>query len=648
MPTPVLPTVAVSRALACSVVALSLTQPVEAQWRQVQAPTVVPVEALTAVPAAPGTLVASVRPAAAAGGLAHSYDDGATWRWEPSVGTPLLTSLEPHPTDPNELWGATFRLWKSADAGGSWQRVYAHTNALEVVALDPGDPDRVYAVGYVVVPGGTLHRSVDGGQSWVSTWPIYFDQFNDVVVAPNPGIGVVLLAADSGLYRSVDGGTTLTNVLSKKGIELAVGAQNPLAIWSIVLNNNGTKTRLFRSLDGGVTWTQVLEPADDLTDILAHPTDAARAWVVGTSSGAHYTVDGGQTWSAGVGMSIMAGLDSIVGSSASATTLFAGGKGGYGGIWRSNDSGVSWQPSGSGLNTPIPDLRFDVTGRAYASGLGVPLRQPTESAAWEVLTYPKGATSRVVDIATHPSDPTILAWLNYKGQFKFDRVELSTDDGATWTHVTPPTAKTWTEDVSDLAFGSAGTLYTASRNSKFQRSGNLGTTWTTRQAPWSTPIEVVPDPFSNDRVFVTDYSTLHRSADKGNTWTSHSIGAAGNLLPAELVASSTQPDLLYVLAGQVQKELFRSTDAGSTWTAIGSGLPPSGSTHLAVDPNDDGRILVAASHSLYLSLDGGETFAPFAGVADGARVTSLAFDPSQPGRAWMSTEEGKLHVHDFH
>jgi len=408
-------------------------------------------------------------------------------------------------------------------------------------------------------------------------------------------------------------------------------------------------TWLRQSLDGGVTWSLTTSPADDVTDLIAHPSDPDRAWAVGRASGAFGTSDGGVTWVPGAGVSPGAGLTSLVLAPTSASTLVAGGEGGHGGIWRSTDGGLRWEHASAGPSTPIPDLCFDGAGRVYAVGLGVPLRRASQVPPWEPLNYDGGATSTATSLSVHPGDPSTIAWLAESPEWWiFDRLQVSTDDGVTWQHVTPPPAMSSTWEVRQVAFDSEGTLYAGSQNGDLHRTTDLGAVWQTLDAPWALLRELVPDPLDPDRLHATDNGAYYRSSDRGITWTRHGIGPHAARLPVDLTVSSASSDELSVLAGQLEKQLYQSSNGGTSWIAVGAGLPAVGLTRLAVDPTRPARMLVGtAGAGAWLSLDGGSSFVPCDAGIENTAVVSIAFDPLAPGRAWLSCADGRLFVASF-
>jgi len=135
------------------------------------------------------------------------------------------------------------------------------------------------------------------------------------------------------------------------------------------------------------------------------------------------------------------------------------------------------------------------------------------------------------------------------------------------------------------------------------------------------------------------------SDDYGRTWISvfdeeptQSIGA--------IAVAASDPDLIYVASGEglhrpdlsVGDGIYRSTDAGRTWTHLGlrdgQQIPA-----LAVDPRDPRRLFAAvlghpygpsAQRGIFRSTDGGETWQRVLFKNENTGGSDVEIDPSNP------------------
>jgi photosystem II stability/assembly factor-like uncharacterized protein len=144
---------------------------------------------------------------------------------------------------------------------------------------------------------------------------------------------------------------------------------------------------------------------------------------------------------------------------------------------------------------------------------------------------------------------------------------------------------------------------------------------------------------------------LLKSVDGGFSWHTGSGpgGAPGPTHVLSFALDPRQPDVQY--AGTLDNGIWKSTDAGETWSRA---LPTASLdvvTALAVDPGDGERIYAAIDHfasdspplmapmrgEIWRSEDGGATWARLA-VGQTA-VRALAVDPTDPRRAYAGFEQ---------
>jgi photosystem II stability/assembly factor-like uncharacterized protein len=154
--------------------------------------------------------------------LFKSTDSGATWTLiyeDPrvsSLGLPVISrsGLEVY----LNVGGFAYRdLIQSHDFGLTWSSVdgsglpFEQAYALTVAAVDPFNPNVVY--GYFGERAGSIYRSTTGGGHWVdiggSGLPVPAD-VSEIVVDPSSST-TLYVSTGSGLFRSLDGGTTWQN-----------------------------------------------------------------------------------------------------------------------------------------------------------------------------------------------------------------------------------------------------------------------------------------------------------------------------------------------------------------------------------------------------------------------------------------------------
>ncbi|MBN2408364.1 MAG: glycosyl hydrolase [Candidatus Aminicenantes bacterium] len=278
---------------------------------------------------------------ATGGGVWKTEDGGLSWTCVSdgffktgSVGAIAVSEL-----DPNVIYvgmgEAPIRgdvshgdgVYKSMDAGKTWKQVgLADTRQISRVRIHPRDPGLVYvaALGHVYGPNMDrgIFRTKDGGQAWEKI--LFRNKATGAIdLAMDPSNPRVLYAAlweagrtpysltsggpGSGLFKSVDGGDTWTEISRNKGlpqgilgkIGVTVCPARPERVWAIVEAEDGG---VFRSDDGGETWEKVNEErrlrqrAWYYSRIYADPQDSETVYVLNT--GFYRSTDGGKTYSA--------------------------------------------------------------------------------------------------------------------------------------------------------------------------------------------------------------------------------------------------------------------------------------------------------------------------------------------------------------
>ena len=128
------------------------------------------------------------------------------------------------------LWHAGHgSLWKTTNSGVTFSPVFDANKsyAIGCVAIDPTNPNVVW-VGTGennnqnnVIYGDGIYKSEDGGKSWKNMGISNSDHISGIAIDPNNS-NIVYAAAygssrdaggDRGIYKTVDGGKTWTNVL---------------------------------------------------------------------------------------------------------------------------------------------------------------------------------------------------------------------------------------------------------------------------------------------------------------------------------------------------------------------------------------------------------------------------------------------------
>jgi len=164
--------------------------------------------------------------------------------------------------------------------------------------------------------------------------------------------------------------------------------------------------------------------------------------------------------------------------------------------------------------------------------------------------------------------------------------------------------------------------------------------WTTGGPYGGTVQALAIDPKNPATLYAaTEWSGIFKSFDAGATWSTKNIGLTD--LPVRALAiDSRDPTTLY--AGVYFEGVFKSTDAGDTWTD--THLRVGGVSALAIDPTTPTTIYAGADRGggVLRSTDAGGTWARVvAGLTD-QNVLALAIDPTTPTTLYAGTAGGGI------
>ncbi len=250
-------------------------------------------------------------------------------------------------------------------------------NRIAAVAGVPGDP----SVYYAGAASGGVWKSVDGGNRWA---PVFDKQdaaaIGALAVAPSEsntvwaGTGEAWVIRDSdvmgnGIYKSTDAGKTWTNMgLPESGRigRIVIHPSNPDIVFVCVLGRvTGPQQErgVFRTTDGGQHWARVLFAGDNVgcSGLSLDPHDPhtliAGMWQVemhtwgeysgGSGSGIYVSHDGGTTWKRleehGLPHAPVGKIDVAVAPTNSNRIYALMQTKDQGSVWRSDDAGEHWK-----------------------------------------------------------------------------------------------------------------------------------------------------------------------------------------------------------------------------------------------------------------------------------------------------------------
>lgn len=568
------------------------------------------VRGLAIDPSHPETVyAATVLDVGAGGGIFKSGDGGATWRssnaeLHSGSATHRFTAVVIDPASPATLYAVgDFSLFKSTDSGATWSSVDSGIE-LEVptaVAIDPFDHSLIYL--------GTsfdgVFKSGDGGASWV---PAHFGlPLTDPVpvLATDPTTpGTLYAGTSAGVFKSTDGAASWQaanagiSVFSVLAIEVDRDAPSTLYI--------GTTAGIFRTGDRGSTWSFVAAFGHRACpSVVLDPASSSTLYAAAAANGVVKSTDRGTSWLPAIAglraLSVRAiAVDPLVPSTILVSTA-AWGRTRTAGLFKSDDAGRSWRDISASLppSSGIFALAFDPTDAStvYAGGSGL-LKSTDGATSWSPINnglpvpFPSPLSSLAgISLAIDPWTPSnIYAGLSL-GFFFGGAIARSIDGGESWTSIPDG-------DVTGIAVDPRrpsvlfATVSFRELGSSVDRSQDAGASWASVLFRQDFLYCVAIDPRTSV-VYVGGSQGVSRSADQGSSWSSGAPAVTRVPQPSLTSVGSLTVDGMTagtVYAGSFGSGVFRSTDAGLTWTAMNRGLANTFVTAVSSDPSVAARV----------------------------------------------------------
>ena len=548
------------------------------------------------------------------------------------IGLGRVNTIEFHPEDSEILFAGApgGGVWKSIDAGITWTPMMDKTAHIGVqdIAVHPFNPDTMY----IMTGDGDMEHTLsfgilktyDGGITWDSTGLIFpHNSVRGFRIALHPTKPDTMFATfvngGKGIQRSLDGGDTWTQVKSGNYYDFEYKPDNPSTVYATDYN------KVYRSTDLGDTWTQVtngLPSSAVRVELAVTPAEpdyvyalygGSNAYGSGTYKGLFRSTD------AAVSFDTMSTTPNILQSNISyrclalaahplnADSIIAGSYR----LWHSGDGGINFSsandtgsPSGSNyVHVDIHELKYQPgTNRIYCSNDGGVWVSEDNAETWTDLTIGMQTAEyyRIASSANHPDN--VVGGLQDIGSFYW------TGNGSDANHLYGGDGMDCMVDPDD-----PNIIYYSVHNGSMFRSMDGGNSIDQNIKPpgatggWLMPWKMNP---LNKHTLIAGYKNgVYRSTDRGSSW--QNLGVRAN---KHLAISPADTNRLYAI---FSKEMYTTSDLGVTWDTIPNGGSPNSTvSSLCVDPYDASTLYVTyggniSSGKIFKSTDAGQTWTDY-------------------------------------
>ncbi|MGH9449017.1 MAG: WD40/YVTN/BNR-like repeat-containing protein [Terriglobia bacterium] len=563
-------------------------------------------------------------------GVYKSVDAGKTWRnvglqgtrhigkilVDPKNANVVLVAALGHAYGPNPERG----VFRSTDGGHTWEKVLykdENTGAIDL-CFDPANSQVVYAALYSAHrvpwstyapaegPGSGIYKSSNGGVTWTRLAGIKGTAGRGLPTGPMGRIGLAvgygkdgsrvyaLIEArkQGGLYRSDDAGVTWRRVskdprITERGWYFGNVIVDPHEADIVYVAD----VSLYRSTDGGRTFTAFkgAPGGDDYHALWIDPMNSHRM-VLCSDQGTVVTVDGGKTWTSWYNQATGQFYHVTVDNQFPFRVYGAQQDSGSASVASRGDDGQitvrDWHPVGageSGYIAPDPsDPAIVYGGDTYG----------------ELHRY-DGHTGQVENISPAPFMRSLAGDIS-RSKLRF-----------TWTSplVFSP------QDPRTLYFGAQMLLMTTDRGNNWTPISPDLTVRPGGAGPHRGVIyTIAPSPVRAGEIWVgTDNGLIQLTNDGGKTWqdvTPHGLPAWSKISLIE--ASHFDASTAYAAVdrhrlGDLAPHIYRTQDAGKTWTSITSGIDAPAYVHaVREDPVRKGLLYAGTETGVYVSFDDGD------------------------------------------
>jgi photosystem II stability/assembly factor-like uncharacterized protein len=637
-----------------------------------------------------------------------------------------ITSIAIHPSNPQIVYIGTANggAWKSTNFCQSWVSIFddQNTSSIGTIAIDPVNPETIYCgTGEAnslrsYYPGTGIYKSTNGGQNWTFIGLDSSFTIGNIAINSNNSQEIYVAAGgwtrrnneQRGIYKSTNGGLDWDRKFfisdSVSAIDVAIDPNNSAKVFAAMwerqrredyIKYGGRFSGMFVSTDSGNNWSQVSGgfPVNDANlgrisfDISKSNSQIIYALIAatsGTSRGLYKSIDGGTTWSL---------INSTVANSSNYAwfnrvcivapnnqdKVFCGGldmelsnNGGssFGIVGESHVDQHAAAISGSDPNFIVigNDGGIDYStdgGNVWQASQSLPI---TQFYAGDIdYNNPNTILGGAQDNSTLRTDGSLSGWNEIYGGDGFyclvdytnsQRMYASSQSGGLGYSVNGGLTFSYGGSGLDIQYTNWMTPYVMDKNNplilycgtyKIYETTNGMQSWTAispdlanahiRNLGTITTVDVAK---SNPDVIYcgTDDANVWATTNGGTNWTKINSGLPYRWVTRVAVHPDSANVCYVTLSGykvdSTGSHIFRTTNYGANWISIKGNLPDAPINDVVIDPDNTNTLFIATDITvMYTTNLGADWFVLSTGIPSGVPCHDLTFhNPTRTLVVW--------------
>jgi photosystem II stability/assembly factor-like uncharacterized protein len=631
-------------------------------------------------------------------GSSYNSEKWFDYTWEPVGPTNIggrITDIAVHPDSPATIYlgAATGGVWKTTDNGNSWSYAFNGADLISIgdLAIDPSNENVLYtgtgeanASSYSFLGNG-IYKSNDAGVSWTHIGLEYSAYIGRIVVDYNNSERIFATACgnlftpspDRGVYRSSDGGASWENILfvndTTAAIDLVQHPTNPDILFAAMWERSrgleyrhsfGEGTGLWKTTDGGDSWFELTnglitnENAGRIgLDIALSNPDVMYAYydLPDYEVAVFKSSNGGTSWTQTNDQNLQ-GMNSNFGwyfgqiriHPENENIVFVMGVG----LYLTTNGGNSWSEAGGwDIHVDHHAMYFDLENERIIEGNDGGLYTSTNNGSnWTKINNLPFTQFYAIDVDYQNPERII-------GGTQDNNTIITNSGGAgSWYPILGGDGMYCLIDYTDpdilyseYQWGYLHKSYDGGNNMEY-----IGWQWEGERVNWSAPLAM--DPVNHNILYFGTYH-VWKSLDGGMNWNIVSgdlTSGVNQYFHTITTISISSLNENIIIAGTGDGFIHVSTDAGSTWENISSGIPERWVTKVVADPFNENTIYATISgfrwdeplSHVFISNNLGQTWQSISGNLPEIPVNDLLADPDHQGYLFIGTDAGVYFTND--